>query len=230
LDAESTAEHAALLVEQGASAVVVAGTTGEAAALEPPERTELLAAVCAAVGGRARVIAGTGAPSARQAVDLSREAAGGGADALLVLSPPGAVDSRPYYTAVAKAVAVPILAYHYPQVSAPGIPVDALGELPVDGLKDSSGDAERLILASAALRSGVYPGQHSLLQLAAHTGSPGAILGIGNVDLERCRRAWDGDPQSQREVVLENQGLERIGALKRRLADLRGTSPVTRLG
>jgi 4-hydroxy-tetrahydrodipicolinate synthase len=230
LDASSTAGHAARLVDEGARAVVVAGTTGEAASLEREERIELLDAVRNEVGKSAPVIAGTGAPSARQAVRLSREAADRGADGLLVLSPQGSTDPRPYYAAVAEAVDVPVLAYHFPQVSPPGIPVESLGELPVEGLKDSSGNAQRLILSSAELSSGLYTGQHSLLHLASRIGCSGAILGVANVDLGRCLRAWEGDALAQREVVTGNRGLERIDALKRRLAHERSASPVLRLG
>lgn len=209
---------------------MVAGTTGEAASLEPEERIELLDAVRGEVGDAAPVIAGTGAPSARQAARLSREAAARGADALLVLSPPASTDPRPYYAEVAEAVDVPVLAYHFPQVSPPGIPLEYLSELPVDGLKDSSGDAQRLILASAELAPGLYTGQHALLHLASRIGCSGAILGVANVDLARCLRAWEGDGVAQREVVTENLGLERIAALKRRLAEQSSTSPVVRLG
>jgi 4-hydroxy-tetrahydrodipicolinate synthase len=74
-----------------------------------------------AVDDRAPVLAGTGAPSARQAVALSQRAAADGADALLVLSPPGTVDPGPTNDAVARAVEVPVLAYHFPSMSAPGI-------------------------------------------------------------------------------------------------------------
>src|SRR5262245_35040636 len=107
LDAGATAEHAVRLVDAGVQGVVVAGSTGEASSLDPDERARLLAAVREAVGGRVPVLAGTGAPSARQAVALSQQAAAGGADALLVLSPPGTDDPRPYYDAVTRAVDVP---------------------------------------------------------------------------------------------------------------------------
>src|SRR5437868_8197426 len=83
LDAAATAEHAARLVELGIRAVVVAGTTGEAASLAPEERRELLSTVRKAVPQESGVpvIAGTGAPSARQAAALTRDARDCGADA-----------------------------------------------------------------------------------------------------------------------------------------------------
>src|SRR5690349_3160913 len=135
IDAPATADHAARLVDAGVSAVIVAGTTGEAAALDAEERSDLLIAVRSAVDGQVPVIMGTGAPSARQAVVLSRRAATDGADALLVLSPAGVPDPRPYYERVASSVDVPVLAYHYPRASAPGVPVDVLRQLPVAGIK-----------------------------------------------------------------------------------------------
>ena len=139
IDAPATADHAARLVDAGVDAVVVAGTTGEAAALDDEERSDLLIAVRSAVDGRVPVLAGTGAPSARQAVVLSRRAAGDGADALLVLSPAGVARSA----AVLRAGRVrrstcPVLAYHYPKASAPGVPVDVLRQLPWPGSRTAA--------------------------------------------------------------------------------------------
>ncbi|MGH8931518.1 MAG: dihydrodipicolinate synthase family protein, partial [Egibacteraceae bacterium] len=70
LDAPATADLAGQLVEEGARAVVVAGSTGEAATLDLRERVALLTAVREAVPGHVPVLAGTGAPSARQAAAL----------------------------------------------------------------------------------------------------------------------------------------------------------------
>src|SRR5947207_12111912 len=89
LDAGATAALAAQLVDLGVQAVVVAGSTGEAASLDAGERAVLLAVVRSEIGGRVPLIAGTGAPSARQAAAFTAQAAGAGADAVLVLSPPG---------------------------------------------------------------------------------------------------------------------------------------------
>src|SRR6266508_4454079 len=83
LDAKATAEHAATLVDLGVRAVVVAGSTGEAATLTPAERLALLTEVRRAVPSGIPVLAGTGAPSRRQAVALTRAAVDHGADALL---------------------------------------------------------------------------------------------------------------------------------------------------
>jgi 4-hydroxy-tetrahydrodipicolinate synthase len=232
IDAPATADHAARLVDAGVHAVIVAGTTGEAATLDDDERSDLLIAVRYAVDGRVPVIVGTGAPSARQAVLLSKRAEGDGADALLVLSPPGVMDPRTYYERVTAAVDVPVLAYHYPKASAPGVPVDVLGQLPVAGIKDSSGDAERLILEADELLTGLYTGHPALIHLAGAIGCSGAILALANVDPEGCLRAWGGDGTVQRELINGHraQSLTGIPGLKRTLCALHGTSPVTRVG
>jgi 4-hydroxy-tetrahydrodipicolinate synthase len=232
IDAPATADHAARLVDAGVRAVLVAGTTGEAATLDPDERGDLLVAVRSAVDGRVPVLAGTGAPSARQAVVLSRRAAADGADGVLVLSPPAVADPRPYYERVAAAVEVPVLAYHYLRASAPGVPVDVLEQLPVAGIKDSSGDAERLMLEADVLPAGVYTGHPALALLAGAIGCAGAILALANVDPEGCQRAWEGDGTVQRELINGHraQSLTGIAGLKRTLCALQGTSPVTRVG
>jgi 4-hydroxy-tetrahydrodipicolinate synthase len=232
IDAPATSDHAARLVEAGVAAVVVAGTTGEAATLDADERSDLILAVRNAVDGRVPVIAGTGAPSARQAVVLSRRAEADGADALLVLSPPGVADPRPYYERVVTSVEVPVLGYHFPKVSSPGIPVERLVDLPLAGLKDSTGDAERLIIEADELPVGLYTGSANLIHLAGAIGCSGAILALANLDPEGCIRAWEGDGACQRELVNGHRagGLAGIAGLKRALHALHGTSPVTRVG
>jgi len=232
IDAPATADHAARLVEAGIDAILVAGTTGEAATLDDEERSDLLIAVRSAVDGRVPVLAGTGSASARQAVVLSRSAADDGADALLVLSPPGVPDPRGYYERVASGVDVPVLAYHYPKTSAPGVPVDVLGQLPVAGIKDSSGDAERLMLEADEIATGLYTGHATLIHLAGAIGCSGAILALANVDPEGCIRAWNGDGTVQRELISghRSNALAGIAGLKRALCALHGTSPVTRVG
>ena len=231
LDADATARHATHLVERGVRAVLVAGSTGEAAALDTDERAQLLIAVRDAVGGRVPVIVGTGAPSARQAVDLSRRAIDDGADALLALSPPATDDPRPYYDAIATAVDAPLLAYHYPARSAPGIPVDLVCELPVVGIKDSTGEPARLAIEIDQTRSGVYTGSAAVVLQAAAMGASGAILALANVDPEGCARAWEGDGNCQRELVNGHRSgaLSGVRGLKWVLNQRYGTSVTTRL-
>ncbi|MGH8884150.1 MAG: dihydrodipicolinate synthase family protein [Egibacteraceae bacterium] len=232
LDAPATADLASRLVEEGMRAVVVAGTTGEAAALEPQERVTLLEAVRAVVPAGVPVIAGTGAPSARQAVALTGAARDHGADAALVLSPPGVADPRRYYDAVAAAAGdLPLLAYHFPKVSPPGIPVELLADLPVRGVKDSTGDPERLLAEFDAYGGDLYAGSSAILALAGPLGCTGAILTLANVAAARCVCAFAGDAKAQRELA----GVHRAAhdsfpvGLKRLVSQAYGTSAVTRI-
>lgn len=232
LDAAATAAHAARLADAGIAAIVVSGTTGEAATLDRHERLVLLRAVRAAVPSTVPVIAGTGAPSARQAVVLSIDAAGAGADGLLVLSPPWSLDVRPYYESVVAAVPdIPVLAYHWPAAAAPGIPVDALAALPVAALKDSSGDAARLLETLDAWDRPVYVGAPTVVGLAAELGAPGAILGIANAEPERAVAAWTGDAAAQRELAAaaRESAAPFPGALKQLTARRYGTPETCRV-
>ncbi|MBW8827333.1 MAG: dihydrodipicolinate synthase family protein [Acidobacteria bacterium] len=199
VEVAATAEHAARLVDLGMRAVVVAGSTGEAAALAPDERAALVTAVRRAVPAAVPVIAGTGAASAHQAIALTTDAAAAGADAALVLSPPGTADVVPYYRRVADAVpGFPVLAYHYPAVSPPGIPVGVLGELPIAGCKDSSGDPDRLLAELVAWDGRLYVGSAAILSLAGPLGCAGAILALANAEPEACIDAFAGDAKAQR--------------------------------
>jgi 4-hydroxy-tetrahydrodipicolinate synthase len=200
--ADDTATLADRLVGLGVQAVVVAGTTGESAALTAGERVALLQSVRSAVGGRVPVLAGTGAASTRQAVELTSQALQAGADGVLTLSPPNTQDPVPYYTAVAKAaLGAPVLAYHYPAVSPPGLPVQALDSLPVDGLKDSSADPERLLEELSFWGGNLYTGSSAILALAGPMGCAGAILALANVEPERCIAAFAGDTTAQRQLA-----------------------------
>jgi 4-hydroxy-tetrahydrodipicolinate synthase len=233
LDAPATAALATRLVEEGARAVVVAGSTGEAAALDLHERVALLEAVRAAVPSEVPVLAGTGAPSARQAAALTVAARDHGASAALVLSPPGSADPRPYYaTVVESAGDMPVLGYHFPAASAPGIPVALLSDLPLQGLKDSSGDADRLLAELDAFDGDLYTGSSALLALAGPLGCTGAILALANVATAQCVQAFAGDAKVQRELgeIHRAAHADFPAGLKRLVAERYGTSPQTRLG
>jgi 4-hydroxy-tetrahydrodipicolinate synthase len=233
VDAKATATHAATLVELGIRAVVVAGSTGEAAALTAEERLALLAETRKAVPAEVPVVAGTGAPSARQAAALTRAARDAGADAVLALCPPRSNDPLPYYRAVTEAAGdLPALAYHFPQTTPPGIPLEALPDLPVQGMKDSSGDPERLLAELELFGHPLYVGAAMLALLAGSLGVAGAILAVANVAPEHAIAAFAGDPDAQRALLAPHRRVRHAFpfGLKDAIADRFGTSRVTRLG
>jgi 4-hydroxy-tetrahydrodipicolinate synthase len=232
VDAAATAEHAARLVDLGLKAVVVAGSTGEAASLSLEDRRALVQAVRGAVS-TVPVIAGTGAASAKQAAVLTAAACADGADAVLALSPPGSGDVRPYYDVVAAAAGdVPLLAYHFPAVSPPGFPIDVLLDLPVQGCKDSSGSADRLLETRDTWGGPLYVGSSALLALAGPLGCAGAILALANAEPERCTQAFEGDALAQLALAgPHRRGAARFPAGIKELTAARfGTSTAMRMG
>jgi len=232
LDPGSTGKLAADLAGRGVRAVLVSGSTGEAATLADPERIAIIEAVREAVPGGVPVIAGTGAPSARQAAALTRAAATAGADAVLTWCPARCTDLLSYFSAVQEAAnGIPVLAYHNPWMPSAEIPVAALASLPVAGVKDSSGSPDRLLDEVAHYPGEIYVGSSGYLSLAGPMGAGGALLALANLDPEGCARAFGGDAAAQRELADLHLEVRRGGpaAIKRNLAATRGISAVARL-
>jgi 4-hydroxy-tetrahydrodipicolinate synthase len=232
VDFGGTAAHAAALADAGLQAIVVAGTTGEADALDDDERVRLFAAVRAAVP-RVPLVAGTGAATTEQAQTLTRAAADAGADAVLARSPRGVEDPTAFYQAMADAAGdLPLLAYHFPRVSPPGISLDVLEKLPVQGCKDSSGDMTRLLATLDRWDGWLYTGSAALVMAAGLLGCTGAILALANAEPERCVAAFGGSAQAQRELTGAHLAASRgfPGGIKHLTAQRFGTSERARMG
>ena len=135
-------------IESGTDAIIVCGTTGEAATLSPDERRKVIEVCVEQVNRRVPVIAGSGSNSTAHALELSKEAQSIGADGLLVVTPyynkatqKGLVQ---HFTAVADAVDRPVILYNVP--SRTGVKCTAetyaiLAEHPnINGVKEASGD------------------------------------------------------------------------------------------
>jgi 4-hydroxy-tetrahydrodipicolinate synthase len=234
VDLDANAELARDLAAAGVRAIVIAGSTGEAATLDGPERVALVKVVREAIPTDVPIVVGTGAPSTRQATRLTAEVVAGGADAVLVLSPPLSTDPVPYYReVVAAAGATPVLGYHFALMSAPGIDVDLLPRLTdvgVVGLKDSSGDPARLVRTLESFAGDLYVGSPWLLSAAGPLGAAGAILAVANVEPELSIAAFDGDAAAQRQLAAIAQRAGGPGAVKAVLAERTGRSARTRVG
>ena len=232
IDPGSTGKLAASLAGRGMAAVLVNGTTGEAGTLTGPERTELIEAVRASVPAEVPVIAGTGAPSLRQAAALTRAAVSAGADAVLTWCPPRCADLAGYFLAIGEAAAGrPVLAYHNPFIACADLPVDSLATLPVTGLKDSSGSPDRLLDELARYPGDTYVGSSGLLALAGPMGTAGALLALANLAPEACVQAWGGDGAAQRTLAAQHLDVRAGGParLKLLMAGADGTSPASRI-
>jgi 4-hydroxy-tetrahydrodipicolinate synthase len=212
LDVAATVGHAETLVSRGVRAVLLAGTTGEFWALTDADRVNLVKAARAALPSDVQVMAGTGANDAATAARLTADAVEAGADAVLVLPPRGATDVLDYYNAVAGAAAGrPVLGYHMPLLSAPGLAVDQLNELPIQGIKDSSLDPRRLLAELDLFKGDIYTGVDSLLSYAGPLGCAGSFGALANIEPELSVAAFSGDATAQRRLApIERAALEQF--------------------
>ena len=107
-----------LHMQEGTSAIGVTGTTGESATLTVPEHCAVIRHCVEYIAGRLPVIAGTGANSTREAIELTTAAANAGADACLLVVPyynrPTQAGLHAHFTAVADAVEIPQILYNVP--------------------------------------------------------------------------------------------------------------------
>ena len=158
-DDEQTVNHEALrqqverLLAGGVHGMFPLGTNGEAYALSFKEKEEILATVIDQVKGRVPVYAGTGCITTAETIRMSKRAEEMGADALSIITPSFALASQKelydHYTAVAKAVNLPIILYNIPARTGNKLLPETVQALCRDvenivGAKDSSGDIENL--------------------------------------------------------------------------------------
>lgn len=220
VDVAATVARAEACAAPGLSSVLVSGTTGEAFRLSAEDRVALATAVKSALPDTA-VLVGTGDPQAARALEITAAVgAAGVGDALLVLAPGDADPVAFYAEARAAAAGTPVLAYHFPMVSPPGLETSVVPDLGVEGIKDSSGSTNRLAeLVEAGVR--VYVGSPTLLVVAGACGAAGALLAAANVAPSLCLAAWDGDVAAQRRLfaVHVRAGSEGLGYLKRTRPD-----------
>ena len=138
-------------VAEGTDAIVVGGTTGESPTLETDELADLVRRARERVDGRMPVIAGSGTNSTAKTIELSRELAEAGADALLAVTPyynkPTQEGLFRHFTAVADAVDVPLLLYNVPGRTACDLLPETVVRLSkhplIAGIKEATGDLSR---------------------------------------------------------------------------------------
>ena len=138
-------------IEQGTSAVVVVGTTGESATLSVSEHSAVIQAVVKFTGKKIPVIAGTGANATSEAIELSEAARKVGADACLSVVPyynkPTQEGLYQHYKTIAEAVAIPQILYNVPGRTACDMQAKTVLRLAaldnIAGIKEATGDLER---------------------------------------------------------------------------------------
>lgn len=157
VDYERLKKNLEFQYENGTSAVVVCGTTGENATHTPNEHDELVRVTVRTVNGRMKVIAGIGSNNTENALRAAENAKYSGADAVLMVTPyynkttqKGLVE---HFSYVADRVDIPMILYNVPSRTGIGITADTckvLSQHPnINGIKEASGD----IALAARIRS-----------------------------------------------------------------------------
>jgi 4-hydroxy-tetrahydrodipicolinate synthase len=171
LDLDAWSRLLASQLDGGTSALVVAGSTGEAAALSDEEYASLLRAAVAQAGGRVPVLAGTGLSNTAKTIAQTRLARDLGADAALVVTPPYVRPTQDglvaHYAAVADQGGLPVVLYNVPGRTGVDMQPETVARLcrhpNIVALKEARGDEARwsalypLAGADFALLSGDDP-------------------------------------------------------------------------
>lgn len=139
-------------LQAGIQGVVVAGSTGEAAALSDDEYELILRTAVARVAGRVPVLAGTGLSATAATVARTRRAAANGADCALVVTPPYVRPTQPglvaHYLAVAENGGLPVVLYNVPGRTGCDLLPETVAELAahpnIVGIKESRAEPERM--------------------------------------------------------------------------------------
>lgn len=175
----------------GTSAICAVGTTGESATLSVPEHCEVIKHCVSYVKSRIPIIAGTGANSTREAIELTAAAAGAGADACLLVTP---YYNRPtqnglyrHFVAIADAVAVPQILYNVPGRTAVDMSNDVVDRLAdienIVGIKDATGQLDRGVelVQRCGERIAIYSGDDPTAMALMLAGGHGNISVTANV-------------------------------------------------
>lgn len=179
----------------GNDGLVVNGTTGESPTTTDEEKVAVIRAVKEAVGDRARVIAGVGTYDTAHSVHLARQAAGAGADGLLVVTPyysrPPQAGLLQHFRTVADATDLPVVTYDIPKRTGVAIEVETLVRLAehprIVANKDAKGDLEAAQWAMARCDLGWYSGDDILNLPLLALGANGFISVVGHLVADRLR-------------------------------------------
>ena len=205
-----------LLQEQldaGIHGVVVAGSTGEAAALFDAEFDTLLRSAVEQVGGRIPVLAGTGQSNTAKTIEANRRAATLGADAALVVTPPYVRPTQSgllaHFRAVADEGRLPVVLYNVPGRTGCDLAAETCGELSLHpnivGIKEARADAERMnaLLPLRRKEFAVLSGDDPTAARAMLAGADGIVSVASNVVPNAFRRlcllALGGDADAAEE-------------------------------
>ncbi|TKS53672.1 4-hydroxy-tetrahydrodipicolinate synthase [Luteimonas yindakuii] len=216
LDLDAWNRLLAQQLDGGTRGLVVAGSTGEAAALYHPEFDLLVRTAVQVVAGRVPVIVGTGNSATARTIEQTRRAADLGADAALVVTPPYVRPTQAgllaHYRAVADDGALPVLLYNVPPRTGcdllPETVAALAGHPAILGIKEARSEPDRMqaLLALRGEEFVVLSGDDPTAARAMLAGADGVISVVSNIVPATFRRLCDlatGGDQVQAQALDE---------------------------
>jgi 4-hydroxy-tetrahydrodipicolinate synthase len=175
-------------VENGVEGLVPVGTTGESPTLEVNEHIKVITTTVEAAAGKATIIAGTGANSTSEAIELTREVLHAGVDATLQVTPyynkPNSEGLFRHFSAVAD-LGLPVVLYNVPGRAGKEIPLDVVVRLAANpnvvAIKEAAGSVDRVSAIRNACELPVLSGDDSLALPMISVGASGVISVASNV-------------------------------------------------
>ncbi|MFV0371216.1 MAG: 4-hydroxy-tetrahydrodipicolinate synthase [Azonexus sp.] len=210
-------------VQEGSDAIVVVGTTGESPTVDVEEHCTLIKTTVEHAAGRIPVIAGTGANSTAEAIELTKFAKTAGADMALSVVPyynkPTQEGLYRHFRTIAEAVDLPVLLYNVPGRTVADMSNDTilrLAEVPgIVGVKDATGNMDRAcdLIQRAPKGFALYSGDDLTCVLSIMLGFHGNISVTANVAPRlmhaMCAAAAAGEVAKARELHFRLLGLHR---------------------
>ncbi|MDA3924674.1 MAG: 4-hydroxy-tetrahydrodipicolinate synthase [Kiritimatiellae bacterium] len=175
-------------IENGVEGLVPVGTTGESPTLEPSEHLKVISTVVEAAAGRVQIIAGTGANSTSEALQLTKEVLNMGVDATLQVTPyynkPSDEGLFRHFSAIAD-LGLPVVLYNVPGRSAREIPISVVQRLAshshIIAVKEAGGSVDRVSAIRNVCDLTVLSGDDSLTLPMVSVGASGVISVAANV-------------------------------------------------
>ena len=191
IDYEALGRFIEFQIENSINAIVVMGTTGENATIEPEDQKEVIRYTVEKVAKRVPVIAGTGTNNTAHVLHNTKNACEVGADAILVVTPYYNKATQngliAHFTAIADASTVPVILYNVPGRTGCNLQpatVAKLAEHPnIVGLKEASGNMAQVveIIARCGDKIDIYSGEDALTVSMMAMGGSGTISVLSNV-------------------------------------------------
>jgi len=179
-------------VRAGVDGVVPTGTTGESPTLEFNEHIRVIEIAVKAAKGKIKVLAGTGANSTSEAIELTKAAQAAGVDGSLLVAPyynkPSQEGLFLHFKKIAKATNLPIVLYSIPGRCNISIEIETVSRLVkacnnIVGIKEAGGDADRVsqLRESLGAKFGILSGDDSLTLPFMAVGAEGVISVASNI-------------------------------------------------